>query len=616
MRMKFSSSLLAIACLAVVSPASAVVRETHYVLMRDNVTTLATEVWRADGDPVPRPTILRRTPYGRNVGSTEISLAMTLGLTLVSQDVRGRGGSGGEFTPFIDDAHDGADTAAWLAQQPFCNGSISTVGGSAEAIVQLLALGEGTPAVKSAFVLFATGDVYESFLPGGAWRGDLTTGWLESVGQSSKEHFVREHELNSSFWDPARLDSLERSRIGVPILLVGGFYDIFAKDTTKAHRLLQQQAAIGARDKQYLVMGPWTHGNHDRAKQGEVTFDNDSKYSMETDWFALLRGTLLGGPAPNFPPVRYYLMSIGDNGVSATGKWMNSEQWPPDSTETVLSIRSDGFLSKSLRPDASWATISLESDPSKPIPSVGGGNLNTAAGPFDQAKLDARENVFTATTPPMEEDVLLVGDVSARVFAASTSTDVDVVVRLSQVTPSGRVVLLTDGVRRGRFLEGQDEIRPLAPLEPHWFEVELGPIAATIPSGHAIRVAIQPSSDPRYEANPGVAAPLSSYPSPVVHSLILPKNTTEPNTITLPVTGGVITANDDDDSPCDSCDASPSTDAGDDAGGTANGAHAGDTDDAGCSCRVRSTASFSSFALPLAMLIGVSAARRARKRQD
>ncbi|MBI5543412.1 MAG: CocE/NonD family hydrolase, partial [Deltaproteobacteria bacterium] len=212
---------LAAAVLALLPSSSfAVVHETLQVRMRDGIE-LATDVWRPDGPVQARPVVLRRTPYGRALDADTINGLLYFGLTVVSQDVRGRGGSGGEFLPFLDDRFDGFDTIGWIAQQPFSNGRVGTWSASAEGIVQLMAAGEGPPALRCAHVGVATGDVYEGLMPGGAWRQELTTDWLTGLDESATLATLRHHETADEFWAPARLDSTRRAQVKASILLYG-----------------------------------------------------------------------------------------------------------------------------------------------------------------------------------------------------------------------------------------------------------------------------------------------------------------------------------------------------------------------------------------------------------
>ena len=119
--------------------------KTEVMVPMPDGTRLRTDVWRPDPAqfPGPRPVILRRTPYGRGFPFPQSLLVWNLadlnGYIVVSQDVRGRGGSEGTFLPFFTDAVDGPATMRWIEQQDWCDGNIGSFGASAEGIVQLLA---------------------------------------------------------------------------------------------------------------------------------------------------------------------------------------------------------------------------------------------------------------------------------------------------------------------------------------------------------------------------------------------------------------------------------------------------------------------------------------------
>lgn len=526
-----------LACLAS-ADAAAFAQQTYQVPMRDGVT-LATEVWRPDGAVTARPVILRRTPYGRAMDAGTINALLYYGYTVVSQDVRGRGDSGGEFVPFMDDHADGPDTMTWVAAQPFCNGKIGTYSASAEGIVQLMAAPEAPSSLKCAHVGVATGDVYEGIMPGGAWRKELTTDWLNGLGEPAALTLLRSHEAGDAYWDPVRLTPAKRATVKAPMLLYGGFFDIFAKDTVQTHRLLQQEAEASVRGDMFLVFGPWTHGGTGTNVQGEVTFPADAAYqNMVSDLSAWLSWCLQAGTRPSWQAVRYYRMKLGDDGRSATGQWLGADAWPPASTATTFYVHSNGSLTTKL--PVGGIAWKLHSDPAAPIPSRGGGNLNTAAGPMDQSGIDSLADVMTATTLPATEDVVIVGDVTAKVWAASSSTDADAIVRLSDVTPSGRVLMLADGIRRGRFVAGTDAIRPMTPGQVVAFDIEVGPVSFVLPKGHSVRMSIQTTSSPRYEVNPGVATPLSQNPTPVAYDLTVYRDNAHPSSITLPIVSGSI----------------------------------------------------------------------------
>jgi len=514
--------------------------QTVMVPMGDGVE-LATDVWLPpDGGATPRPVLLRRTPYGRALDADTVNGMISLGMIPVSQDVRGRGDSEGVFLPFFDDAEDGADTIAWAASQSWSNGRVGTFGGSAEGIVQLMAMGSGPPALRCAHVTVATDDVYEGMFPGGAWRTELTTRWLEGFPALDVLAAWRDHEALDAYWDPARLDGTERARVGIPVLLVGGFYDIFAVGTPRTHRKLQTGAAPAARTNQFLILGPWTHGGQSSAVQGEVAYDVHATYEDGiTDMIAFFSWCLGSGARPAWPPVRYYVTRLGDSGTTGTGEWRTADAWPPPSTPLTLHFHDDGGLRRAMPLDTG-APQDLPVDPASPVPTRGGGNLTEPAGPFDQRTVDESESVLVACTGPALDPAEVIGDVTASIWAASATTDADVVVKLEQITPDGHSMLLADGIRRGRFLGGRDAIRPLVPGTPALFEVEVGPVAVTLPPGHALRVAIAGTNSPRYEPNPGTATPLGDDPTPVATTLTIFRDAEHPSAVVLPVAAGTV----------------------------------------------------------------------------
>jgi hypothetical protein len=144
------------------------------------------------------------------------------------------------------------------------------------------------------------------------------------------------------------------------------------------------------------------------------------------------------------------------------------------------------------------------------------------------------DGVAVFETSPVEFGGLIEGNVAATIWASNTTEDVDVIVRLSQVTLAGRVLLLADGIRRGRYGGGVDAPVSLLPGVPTRFDVDLGPVSFHLPESHRLRIAISGTSSPRYEPNPGTAAPIADEPLPVASTLTIHLGGDTPSTITLP----------------------------------------------------------------------------------
>ena len=125
------------------------VRKNQMVEMRDSVH-LATDSYLVAGDE-PRPTLLIRTPYDKDlvITSSDVAKYLDAGYAVVTQDVRGRFRSEGTFEPFHHEASDGADTIDWLVTQDFCDGSVCMAGGSYVGATQWTAASQGQSSLKA-----------------------------------------------------------------------------------------------------------------------------------------------------------------------------------------------------------------------------------------------------------------------------------------------------------------------------------------------------------------------------------------------------------------------------------------------------------------------------------
>jgi putative CocE/NonD family hydrolase len=377
-----------------------------------------------------------------------------------------------------------------------------------------MAAGENPDGLVCAIVTVATDDVYEGMMPAGAWRQELTTEWLKALDARDVYDEWRANESCGPYWDTGRLTPEERGRIDHPMLLVGGFFDIFSHSQLRMHRDFRNQVAPGSRQDQFLVHGPWTHGGAifdegAAVMEGDVHFISSAGY----DWFArdimdFLEWNLNGGERPSWAPVRYFRTRLGDTGLTATGTWRTVDEWPPVGSEVRLYLNPEGVLAVD-QAVQTGAAVNIPVNPSDPVPSVCGGNLTTKAGICDQSIIDARPDVAVFQTVPVLQDTSVEGDVSVRIRAVFSSDDGDVVVRLSQVTPTGAAMLLSDGIFRARFLGGFESPAAVVAGQPVDVDVKLGPVAFELPVGHALRIAVSGTSSPRYEVNPGHFVPLS-----------------------------------------------------------------------------------------------------------
>jgi len=515
------------------------VAKTFMVDMSDGVR-LATDVILPPLGDGPWPVILSRTPYGRKMGGGAPQVAALMGYVAVSQDMRGRFDSEGENLPFIGcgwvDHQDGADTVAWVRRQPWCNGKVGTVGGSAGGITQNLMAAAAPEGLVCQYIVVAAANVYtDAAYQGGALRKEQVENWSRQHKFDPKAMEIwREHPAFDQYWH--RLDSTRRhDRMNCPALHAGGWFDTFCQGTLDSFVGRQTQGAEGARGAQMLVMGPWTHGGITRGKQGDLTFPG-AKPPQQYDlllWFAhYLKGE--DNAVAKAKPVAYYTMGDCDAPDAPGNRWQFADAWPVPATETPFYFYKDGTLATANPPaDAPFREYTF--DPANPCPTVGGRNLTIPAGPRDQRPVEGRGDVLTFTTEPLEAPVEVTGRLLAKVFVSSSARDTDLSVRLSDVYPDGRSMLMSDGILRLRYRESLEKPVPLEPGKVYEVTVDLWSTSLVFNTGHRIRVAVTSSNHPRFDVNPGTGQPWTEGGEHTTQTNRIYCDAARPSCILLPV---------------------------------------------------------------------------------
>ncbi len=479
--------------------------ETHMVAMRDGVK-LATDVYVPDGAG-PWPVILLRFPYNKALGVGIGPEATKRGYVFVAQDTRGRFASEGANLPFDADGRadgqwDGHDSAEWIAKQPWCNGKIGTWGGSAGAITQYFLAGTGQSNIVSQHLTVGTASLFqEGIYRGGIFRKAMVEDWLKSTqyAPNALDLWTTNYPY-TQYWKDREITG-HFGHINATGVHIGGWFDIFAQATLDAYRGYQTQGGPGARGKQKLIMGPWTHGVLTE-QSGELTFPGAKTTPGDVHdswkWFAAtLKGETNG--IAEAPAVTYYVMgAVGEVGAPGN-EWRTADQWPPVKTrERRLHLRADH--SAGFGGGSGSGRLTYTSDPANPVPSVGGYELTIPAGPRDQRPVESRPDVLVFTTEPLAEPLELLGNVVARVRLASSAPDADLIVRLCDVYPDGRSFNICEGALRLRFRNGF-EAGELLPSEPVDVAITLWPTSMIFNRGHRLRVHLASSSSPALEPN-------------------------------------------------------------------------------------------------------------------
>lgn len=492
---------------------------------RDGVDLL-TESYVPD-DAIRRPVLLARTPYGRAaLRSLHDPLSLVeQGWAVVLQDVRGRFGSQGAFQIFHQETADGADTIAWCAAQPWSSGRVAMTGSSYSGLLQWLAAVGRPPALGALGVLEAAGDIRDGWIyEQGLFKQDFLSFWAlifavtggdDAVASKAWElaeqwdALVRSSDLESrvsevfpdfarwaqrqdeTYWAPIDLTS-RYHLLDVAAWHLTGWYDMGCEGSLDTYvGMVQSAGSERARRSQRLVIGPWTHAELFERRCGDIDFgplaDGRSR-GLPQEMSAFLLDAVRGDDVE--PGASVFVM--GSNA------WRDMATWPPPSIARKLHLNADrganglsGDGQLQWEPAASNGCDRFQHDPSNPVPSLGGRTFALAlprAGPRDQRPAQRRDDVLVYSSEPLNRDVTIIGQVRAVLTLCSTASEVDVAVRLCDVSPDGVAINVVDSAARV----------PLTPSVPHETHVDVGSTAMTFKRGHRIRVDVASSNSPRF----------------------------------------------------------------------------------------------------------------------
>jgi predicted acyl esterase len=497
---------------------------------------LATTVYRPKGSG-PFPVIVARTPYDKDGLKGEAQRFCKSGYAFVAQDLRGRFKSKGHHAVIFhndgwNSPHDGHDTLEWIARQSWCNGKIGSTGGSALGITQNMTAPGAPAALAAQHVVVAFSDMYrQGAYQGGAFRSGLLENWLKATGMTdvNLETFVA-HPRYDEFWEELNAET-QAERVNAPAVFFGGWYDIFLQGTINSFTTIQSHGGPAAKGRCRLVIAPIGHGSMTELKYPASA----SKVPRCTDnlaWFdAMLKGKDNGITAEK--PVHYYVMGDPTEANAPGNVWRAADTWPPQVVETPYYLHTKGKLSTA--PPAESGSRSYKYDPAQPVPTIGGAELGADIGPRDQRSLESRPDVLLFTSDVLEAPLEVTGRISARLYVSSDSPDTDFTVKLTDVYPDGRSMLVADGIMRARFRESFEKEKPLQPGEVVEIPVDLWSTSLVFNEGHRLRIAVSSSNSPRFDPNPNTGHAFRADKEQRVATNTLHFSEEQPSQIVLPV---------------------------------------------------------------------------------
>lgn len=500
---------IAIALMLTLNIAGRAQSARNYIAMNIPVrdgAVLAADLYAMDST-IAKPVIFIQTPYNKNPYRIAVQLPNaesgnfpfdTLHYNYVILDWRGFYSSTAAAKAGYDRGLDGFDAIEWIAKQTWCTGKVGAWGGSALGVIQFQTAKHRPPHLVCAVPFIADYKTqYSDYFPGGCFLEEHYN-QIDSLGFGGSS-LALAHPDYDIYWKAAELISDYPDSINVPLLMMTGWFDHLPDDVIRAFEDLRARSDASVRDKHKLIIGPWLHTEVGLLKQGILEYSE----------------------AVGVPGIRsleffdHYLRGI-DNGLVdeptlayfdlGTHFWYGGEKlWNTAAAETdTLRLYLTPFGNFGSRPDAlTWKTYSY--DPDNFSPSIGSSTFSPYLlhGPQDLSQtIEKRNDVLTYSTDVLTTNIVVRGAIVVKFFVSSDRTDTDFGVRLCDVYPDGRSVIITDAMKRLRFRGGYETEELATPDQKYEISVELRNLAMTFPIGHQLRIDITSSNYPRFNLNP------------------------------------------------------------------------------------------------------------------
>ena len=481
--------------------------------------------------------ILIQTPYNKNFFS--LSLPLGVGTNLDGQpfiwvvvDWRGFYGSNGADLSNFERGEDGYDICEWISQQAWHKDRIGTWGPSALGGVQYSTAREQHPNHTCAVPLVAHPQQnYNGYFTGGVLE-KARLEQLDALGYGLSPIILANPYYNA-LWTFSENSTWYPQDIIIPTLQIGGWYDHNIDIMMDWYKATRTQSESSVQNEQWLLVGPWVHGGSGAAYvgssiQGELSYPNAEQVSDSMAW-NFLSYYLLDTPNnwENTNLITYY--RTGENEWSSTNA--NSIEII---TEDVLFLDQGGQLTS----NNGTSSTPFISNPHLPSPTIGGATLHTTLeqGPFNQGSLDSRPDIITFETDDLSNDVTASGKIKVNLFVESNQPDADVSIRIVDLYPDGRSMLVTDGIHRMRFRNGFTQIDEsfMTPGSVYNVEVELPFTHYTWKAGHQIKIYVGGNNAKRYDVNLQNGGPMYIAGDTNIASIQIHHNSTYPSRLILP----------------------------------------------------------------------------------
>ncbi|WP_442680408.1 CocE/NonD family hydrolase [Sphingomonas sp. ASY06-1R] len=524
------------------------------------------------------------------------------GYIIVFQDVRGLHGSDGGYVmtrpprgPLnptkVDNTTDAWDTTDWLVKNlPESNGRVGMIGSSYEGHTVVMALldphpalkvaaplspmvdgwmgddwfhygayrqgsfdyivGQESPKKQKASLITSNADDYDAYLKAGS-AGDFAK--LHGLDQFGMWRRMSEHPAYDSYWQGQALDKAVAARPStVPTMWLQGLWD--QEDMWGAIHSWEALKAAGHIGNNYLVMGPWMHSQINRGGYtlGPLKWPGDTTTDFRRTVILPFFNQYLKDGAPKFDMPRVQIYNTGEQHWDKFANWPLACQQGCAKPLTPIYLTSNFALSFD-KPTAAQAGDSYVSDPAHPVPYVPRptdfGNREQW-GPWlvsDQRHANARPDVMSYSTGTLDKPVRISGAAIADLFAATTGTDGDFVVKLIDVYPDempdqpemgGYQLAVAMDIFRGRYRDSFEHPSAVPANQTVEYKFALPTTNHVFLPGHRIMVQVQSSQFPLYDRNPQTYVPNIFFAKPADYrkaTITLSRSANQPSAVWLPL---------------------------------------------------------------------------------
>jgi putative CocE/NonD family hydrolase len=557
----------------------------HGVVMktRDGVT-LRADIYRpaAEGK---YPVLLQRTPYNKGNTAEFARKAAAHGYLVVTQDVRGRYSSDGEWYPFKHESDDGFDAVEWAATLPHANGKVGMFGGSYVGATQMLAAISHPPHLAGICPVVTASNYHENWTyQGGAFEQWFNESWTSGLAQDTLNRQVTkatnatvgstilplrryplfniemglgsadntaklapyfldwlDHPSYDSYWQQWSIEE-QYASIQVPALTIAAWYDIFQSGSLRNFVGIKAHGGNDvARTGQRLLVVIGGHAGSGR-KIGAVDFgpaaEEYDEDAATLEWYDyLLQGKQ--NKYASSQPVQIFVM--GEN------KWRGEDTWPLERAKPTSYFLHSGGKANTDSGDGSLSTVGARTeagdsflyDPENPVPTVGGplccDSVHLAPGPQDQHEVEQRPDVLVYSTPPLDEDLEVTGPITLDLYAKSSDVDTDFTAKLVDVSPTGFAQNLTEGILRARYRESTSAPKLIVPGKVLEYKLDLWSTSNVFLKGHKIRVEVSSSNFPRFDRNLNTGKDSSNESTILKATNTIYHDSQHPSALVLPV---------------------------------------------------------------------------------